>query len=363
MTSIELMDVKNLDFDRHNPRLVEFGIEDQTKDKGILKLLWDVMDVAELVQSIAASGYFPQEPLIVTKAGERYTVIEGNRRLAAVRLLHYPALREKGWNIPDLSQEKLDAIRQLPVIVTTREKAWPYLGVKHINGPAKWSSFAKARYIAHVHQVFRIPLVRIAEQIGDKHGTVQRLYRAMMVIEQAEREDVFKREDAVGQRFFFSHLDTALLYTGYSDFLALRPQDKETATPVPPERINHLGELCRWLFGSKREHISPLIKSQNPDLRDLDSVLKNRESLAAIRSGVSLDQALELTRPASTVLEESLLAAKRELLRAHGYLTTGYDKSEDLLRIAGTVAKLADDLYDQMERTRLGKQKPERLTE
>jgi hypothetical protein len=272
-------------------------------------------------------------------------------------------LREKGWNIPDLSQERLDAIRQLPVIVTTRENAWPYLGVKHINGPAKWSSFAKAQYIAHVHKVFRVPLALIAEQIGDKHGTVQRLYRAVMVIEQAERENVFKREDTFRPRFPFSYLDTALSYRGYADFLALRLQDKETETPVPDDRINQLGELCRWLFGSKSEKIPPLIESQNPDLRNLDSVLKNRESLAAIRSGVSLDRALELTRPASAVLEESLLAAKRELLRAHAYLTTGYDKSEDLLRIAGTVAKLADDLYDTMERVRLGRQKPERLTE
>ncbi|MBF0152471.1 MAG: ParB N-terminal domain-containing protein [Magnetococcales bacterium] len=363
-TQPNMMDVKNLDFDRENPRLVEFEIGDKTTDKEILKHLWEVMDVEELVQSIAASGYFPHEPLIVARGIKgRHVVIEGNRRLAAVRLLRTPELREKGWNIPNLTQEKSDALCQVPVILSTREEAWPYLGVKHINGPARWSSYAKARYIAHVHGTFGVALEQIASQIGDKFGTVQKLYQAMMVIEQAEREGVFNREDAFRSRLPFSHLQTALGYKGYSEFLALRSQNEETNTPVPPERINHLGELCRWLFGSRKEKIPPLIESQNPDLRNLDTILKHREALAAIRQGVSLNQCLELTRPASAVLEESLLAAKRELQRAHSYLTTGDDKSSDLLRIAGTVATLADDLYGKMERARLGDQKPKRLTE
>ena len=33
-------------------------------------------------------------------------------------------------------------------------------------------------------------------------------------------------------------------------------------------------------------------------------------------------------------------------------VSTGYDGSNELLRIAGTVAELADDLYDEMSRKR-----------
>ena len=63
----------------------------------------------------------------------------------------------------------------------------------------------------------------------------------------------------------------------------------------------------------------------------------------------------EYSRPASTVLEEALLSAKRSLQKARGFLTTGFDESEDILKVAGTVADLADDIYCEMERKIDGK--------
>jgi hypothetical protein len=56
------------------------------------------------------------------------------------------------------------------------------------------------------------------------------------------------------------------------------------------------------------------------------------------------------------------LAGKRELTTARGHLTSGYDKSEALLRIAGTIAEIADDIYNEMER-KLNPSKKKRMTE
>ena len=111
-------------------------------------------------------------------------------------------------------------------------------------------------------------------------------------------------------------------------------------------------ELLVWLFGSKKDKQPPIIESQNPNLRQLDTVLKNREALSSLRANKDLAVALEISRPAIAVFEEALLAAKRELQRARGYLSTGYDNSEDLLRIAGSVLTISEDIYDEMERKR-----------
>jgi hypothetical protein len=48
------------------------------------------------------------------------------------------------------------------------------------------------------------------------------------------------------------------------------------------------------------------------------------------------------------------------------YLTTGYQGEESLLRVAGTVFKLADDLYEEMEKVNKevnSNNKKNRLTE
>ncbi len=54
----------------------------------------------------------------------------------------------------------------------------------------------------------------------------------------------------------------------------------------------------------------------------------------------------------STVLEEELVKAKQSLQKARGILSTGYDRSEGLLNLAGQIANIADDLCAEMERMR-----------
>ncbi|MDD9884937.1 MAG: hypothetical protein OXU62_10510 [Gammaproteobacteria bacterium] len=203
-----------------------------------------------------------------------------------------------------------------------------------------------------MHRNFGINLEDIAKQIGDTHKTVQRLFRGLMVVEQAERLKVFDREDRWRNHFAFSHLYTGLEYPGISAFIDLQPVADEYSDPVPPGKKGELREICLWIYGSKKDDIPPVVKTQNPHLRRLDAVVDNIEALAALRDGVDLDSAYELTRPSSTVFEESLLASKRHLQKAHSTLSTGYDGSEKLLGIAAEVTEIAEDLHSEMYRKR-----------
>lgn len=349
--AIQPMAVSDLTFDFKNPRLPEFGLTSNSTEDEVIRVLWQAMDVRELVMSIAASGFFRHEPLIVAQEDSKNIVIEGNRRLAAVRVLVDPAVSESLMaDAPSIPEAAKEALKELPVVLGTREDSWRHLGFKHVNGPAKWSSYAKARYVAEVHRNFAITLEDIAKQIGDTHGTVQRLFRGLMVIEEAERMKVFSREDRWRNHFSFSHLYTGLNYPGISEFIGLQAETAEERDPVPPEKKEELGELFLWTYGSKRQQRPPVIETQNPHLRQLESVVSNREALAALRAGNDLSFAFELSRPSATVFEEALLASKRDLQKAREMLSTGYDGSNELLRIAGDVADLAEDLYEEMSR-------------
>ena len=348
---VALMNIADLTFDRKNPRLSEYGLSENSSDSEVIEFLWEAMDVRELVLSIAASGYFPNEPLIVTRESGENVVIEGNRRLAAVRVLLEPALIEVSRQaIPDIDEVAKEDLRSLPVMIQTRKTAWRYIGFKHVNGPAKWSSYAKANYIADVHRDFGIPLQEIASQIGDTHSTVQRLFRGMMVIEQAESLRLFDRDDRWRQHFSFSHLYVGLQYSGISSYIGLRSQSDEDTHPVPQEKTNELRELCVWLYGSKKENKPPVIQSQNPHLRQLDAVVSHGEAVAALRANGNLSVAFEISRPPLNVFEESLYAAKRDLEKARSILSTGYGGSDDLLSVARDVANIADDLFEEMRR-------------
>ena len=347
----QMVKVLELQFDRRNPRLAEMSVSEQTTDEEIIQILWDAMDVRELIMSIQASGFFHHEFLIVEK--DTLVVLEGNRRLAAVRLLLEPRLLEEQTNqIHQLTQSDKNELRSVPVVYGTRESAWRYLGFKHVNGPAKWSSYAKSCYIATVHREHGVSLQDIARQIGDTHRTVQRLFQGLMVKEQAEETRKFDLDDRWNNHFSFSHLYTGITYQGISSFLGLKPEHEEKERPVPEDKESELGELFQWLYGSKKENLPPIVQSQNPHLRQLDRVLGHPEALETLRARRSLDMALDASRPSTEVFRESLMESKRSLQQARASLTTGYDESVELLTIAGEVANLAYDLYQEMSRIR-----------
>src|SRR5712671_6591853 len=81
--------------DPHNPRLTAFTMDARATQEEIIHLLWDNMAVDEVALSIAENGFFKHEALYATKEHGKNYVIEGNRRLAAVKLLRDDALRDR----------------------------------------------------------------------------------------------------------------------------------------------------------------------------------------------------------------------------------------------------------------------------
>lgn len=217
----EIVDIPSgqLLLDTENARLAWRADGDSQED--LVQILWTEMAVDEVAWSIAGNGFFRSEPLFViiqnpdalTRIDQKFVVVEGNRRFASVLLLQDEDLRERvgATSLPVIDNVRRAELGNLPAIIyPDRKSLWTTVGFRHINGIKPWDSFSKAQYVADVHETYSIPLMEIAEKIGDRHATVKRLYRGYKVLEQAESEGVFDREDRARNRFYFSHLYTAL---------------------------------------------------------------------------------------------------------------------------------------------------------
>jgi len=342
--------VKDVYLDPENPRLAGLELTLDHQDE-IARVLWEDRAVDELVDSIATTGYWPHEELFATDDDGKFVVIEGNRRLAAVKLLLDEGLRTRigAAGIPELSADEKEKLKRLPVIVCSRRDVWQYIGFKHVNGPQDWDSIAKAQYIARVFNEYGVPLEEIARTIGDRHDTVGRLYHGLMVLEQAEKAGVFDREDRYNTRFAYSHLWTGLGYSGIQDFLGLTPEKRVKPNPVPRNRLDNLGELCLWLYGNKEQEKAPIIRSQNPDLRNLDEVLRSDDGLAALRGGLPLETSLKASRGDERMLLEAMVLAEQKLKEARGLVLTGYHGDSELLKKAEAISLIAGDILQEME--------------
>ncbi len=350
--------VEQLLLDSENARLAWRTNGDSQEE--LIKILWTEMAVDEVALSIAENGFFRSEPLFVIIANpnerderkRKYIVIEGNRRLSAVLLLCDRKLREKikATNLPNIDTERRTSLERLPAIIyPSRESLWTSLGFRHINGIKPWDSFSKAKYVAEVHENYGVSLPEIAQKIGDRHATVKRLYRGYKILEQAETQAGFDKEDAARGRFYFSHLYTAADQKEFQEFLGIDPNISLRPNPVPESRLAELGQFMTWLYGKKSEEIEPVVRTQNPDLNTLRRVISKPDSLSALQSGHSLELSYAIAIGDRRRFRDALTSAKVELQNAKATVTTGYNGEKDLFDTSLDIVRLAETIRDEME--------------
>ena len=351
------VEIEHLEFDSHNPRLVEDGIKNPT-DAQVIIALADTADLAEVVQSIAANGYIDIEPLIAQRVGDKWRVLEGNRRLAAIRILLNPSLADNtGIKVPPITPENLATLKSVTVYsVSSPDEAREYIGFKHINGPHKWDAIAKARFAADWYRKDKnkgATIDMIARRLGDGHDTVVRLVNGMFVLDQAQDAKVYDIKDRYpGKKFAFSHLYTALTRPGYRDFLGLSDEWRAadpTPNPVPEANLDNLKQVLVWLYGSKPDQTPPVITSQNPDLKLLAEVLENPSARKMMMVQGDLRKAHEQVEKKGARFESALLSAKQSAETAMSQII-GFDPEDStLLQVGLELRDTSDTLYTTME--------------
>ena len=335
----------DLQFDLRNPRSPDdtFADEDQ-----VLAYLIDNADIGELVQSILSAGWLDYEPLIVQVPGE--VVLEGNRRLAALRLISRPSVRVKlKYNLPEVPSP-------MPVPewirvkdVKDRNEARAFIGFKHINGPFKWDALAKAKFAAEWLIDGQADVTTVSRTLGDNHNTVRRLVNGWSVLQQALSEG-FRRDHTTRKSFPFSHLYTALARPNVRAFLGLPTDDPAevlSKAPVPADHVPQLREFMSWIYGQKGE--PSVILSQNPDLNRLVDVLGNTNALAMLQGTRSLDSAYELVEDKGQLFSQALMATIRQCEDALR-LVANFDRDPTLMNAGDNLVRTSRALRDQMRR-------------
>ena len=351
--------VERLRLDREPPRLADR--EKHANDEAIIARLYRCAGLDELLQSISTNGYLDIEPLVAMGAtnSDKLTVLEGNRRLAALRLLREPELASKIASaeklriaVPNVEDSLCHTLDQVTVYrVATREDARAFIGFKHINGPAKWNAYAKARFVAYWHREERVGIERIANALGDRHGTVKRMVSAIYVLEQAIREGLFDIEDRYTPKFNFGHLFAALSRSQYREHLGLAPTwppDEPGPDPVPGEKLDCLRDVLVWIYGSRQDGIPSAVRTLNPDIRRLGEVLPHTEARQLLAAGYDLHQAHAATEPIDRRFIASLLRARSAIGDAAGSLRAYDGRNESLLDLTEDVKATSDSVYRSM---------------
>ena len=130
--------VTSINLDKKNLRIA--WMEDpQISQSTLIKLFWENYNVREIIKSIEAYGFFKHEVPVVIKESEndgRYIVVEGNRRLAALKIIQNPEFQfiqpiHKKW-VNDVSVRIKKEIEIISVLIAPSwEACLPIMVLKH----------------------------------------------------------------------------------------------------------------------------------------------------------------------------------------------------------------------------------------
>ncbi len=257
----QLIELKNLRFDPENPRTVERLGNDASQGEIEGFLLGGEMKARDLVPSFIANGYIPYEPLIVQERRSKgiFTVVEGNRRLAALRSMMNS----------DVPEEKAAFVERglshLPCVIFNGNERdlLAYLGLRHLSKTKDWTTAAKGAFVERVLRVSDAP--DPAERLREA-GRLTNTSTSALRLTLAFDDDRFEK-------------------------------------------------LITWLYGNPKTRQSPIISSIR-DIPYLNQCLGDPRATRSLENGSSLKEAMEELEAAGATVSAHLERAKKSVQRA-----------------------------------------------
>ena len=352
---LKKLDIDQLLLDPQNPRLPQ-RFHQETKGKSlnnilneqddILEYLAKASSIAELISAISENGFFAGEALIVTPLAEKYLVVEGNRRLTALKMLNGKIPENMPARVRKLIDEATHKPREIPVyIYGDRTEVLNYLGNRHIAGVKAWGALAKARYVKQLYKntnsklSFEKRCRKVAKVIGSRRDYISKTLRAFEIFELAEKEDFFGLPELDADKLKFSLLSTAIDYSGVAGFL----RDTKGGD-LHPERVK---ELLRYMFVPREGKTRPPL-GESRKIGELSKVLESDDALAAFRGGASLSMAYLKSAGIEDDFDRNCFETL-EKLRFLNSIAAEVDATDERNRIANTIAIQAKRLERQIE--------------
>jgi len=317
---LERFRLAQLLLDWQNPRLPDSVQREDATQEELALFIDKHYDPLQIATSIAKHGYFESEPLIAVMAGSDALVVEGNRRLTALKGLADDALRAKfaqqnsGWS--DLART-MHLPSNFPVVpVNDRAAVIPLLGFRHISGIEPWEPWAQARFIAGLVEQGQT-LDEIAELVGRTLTEIRSMYRDHEILRQASEHfeiDTKRAEDSFGV------FTAAMNRTKIRDYIgAPAPREVDTEHwPLPEDRKDNVDKLLKYIFGD--EGGGGRVVHDSRQLKDLAEVLAEPTGTAeqVLTSSGSLADALQATQEAHDQFKSYVSNAQRNLKLAAG---------------------------------------------
>lgn len=345
------INISNLKLDLYNPRLPK---SKQGKDeKTVIEFMLLEAATLELMLAIAENGFFAGELLLVVKdetENGKYVVIEGNRRLTAVKLLHNPELTSvKKVTTKEIIDNAKFKPTELPCLIfEDKNDILRYLGFRHITGIKSWRLLEKARYLYDLRNgedfknlSFLEASKQIAKMIGSTSPYVRKLLISFELYKIVEDEAFYQIDGLNDTRFYLNYFTDALNKENIRDFINVNIQSE-----APLENINreNLKKVTTWWF--KETEGQSRVLGDSEGLKLLNAVIANPIALSSFEKGTNIYEAYELTGDIDLQFERKIKESLKSIEQAFVFTPKVSTFYKELYEDLKTIRKIASNIND-----------------
>jgi len=352
---IKYFSYKQLEFDKDNPRLPH-SVVDSNNEADVIDWMLKDASIIELMGSIGEKGFFAGEPLLGIKdpeIPEKYIIVEGNRRLTAVKLLHHPEFaKRKANSIKIVADEAKIKPPELPVLVfNERKEILDYLGFKHITSVKPWSALAKAKYLRELQEQYKDTNVPITEQykqlakaIGSRSDFVKDLLIGLDVYDKIYENGFFDIKGLDEESIDFGVYYNALKFSNIPKFLGINKND---ITPTKDLNTDKLKELTKWVSEEDNQGRTKVGESRN--LSKLNAIVLVPEAVDLFREGRMLDDVILYTEQPYELFKKAIADSLFALRDAQKNFHHVSEPQETDFKTLNELSIIASDLRDLVE--------------
>jgi hypothetical protein len=287
------IDIKldNLLLDPNNPRFSELGeqlnpvpegrfADEKVQAATLEKMKASIFDVAELRDTIKTIGFLPMDRIVVRKwKGQhpdgmlRYVVIEGNRRVTALRWLL--SLHDVGKETFDASRLKNFTEFQCLLLDDDLAPASASLvlpGLRHVSGIKEWGAYQKAKAV-HALRKSGLSSQDAAQSLGLSTRAANSAYRCFLALEQMKSDEEFGDH---AEPKMYTYFDEVFRRANLRAWLNWNDEQERFGSE------DRLKEFYGWMIPQSEDNAAKLPEARS--IRQLSEILDDENAMKVFRS-------------------------------------------------------------------------------
>ncbi|MFT4177407.1 MAG: ParB N-terminal domain-containing protein [Luteolibacter sp.] len=232
----------------------------------------------ELRNSMLRNGFLPLDRIVVRELAGcpgKYIVIEGNRRLAALKALR-EAIQLGTVSEEGITDEYLDNLFKrtdtIEVLVyrgdETKDIAWILQGIRHIGGIRDWMPAQQGKLVADQIDREGLSLTEAGQRFGLSAQAVGRRYRSYKALEQMRKDSEFQSQ---AENKYYSLFEEAIRQKEVKKWLGWSDQESRFTEP------ENLKQFYAWITPDE-EHEDKLRRIHDPrQIQYLGKLLSSKQ--------------------------------------------------------------------------------------